>query len=351
VPSTDVSLAKPLVCNRIPKVCFQGQTTGVVGGFHLTPDKAQAIVRQDPKSAVFIHPVLGGDDLLHSTYPQKYVIDLPQTDQLEAMTKAPGAMAHLRAHVLPVRQAAANKEHLRNVKALQGNPKAKLNKHHANFLAKWWQYSYRRAELVNAIEALPRFIALTIVAGEGRKSIYQFVDSRVRPDASVQAFAFDVDYSFGVLSSHLHRSWFDERCSRMKVDPRYTPTTVFDTFPWPANPDPVQVVRVAAIVGDIVTEREKYVAQDVTLAQQYDVLRQPGRSKLGDLHDQLDEAVLDIYGFSRHDDALAQLLALNFAAHEDAGVARRPGGAALTGAYTTTYRLTAPAAGHPATEP
>jgi len=42
-PSTDVSLAKPLVCNRIPKVCFQGQTTGVVGGFHLTPDEAQAI--------------------------------------------------------------------------------------------------------------------------------------------------------------------------------------------------------------------------------------------------------------------------------------------------------------------
>ena len=347
-PSTDVSLAKPLVCNRIPKVCFQGQTTGVVGGFHLTPDEAQAIVRQDPKSAAFIHPVLGGDALLHSTYPPKYVIDLPQTDHLEAVTQAPGAMAHLRAHVLPVRQVAADKEQLRNAKALQGNPMAKLNKHHANFLAKWWQHSYRRADLIDAIEALPRYIALTIVAGEGRKSVYQFVHSRVRPDASVQAFVFDDDYSFGVLSSQLHRSWFDERCSRMKVDPRYTPTTVFDTFPWPANPDPAQVVRVAAIVGDIVAEREKYVNQGVTLGQQYDVLRQPGRSRLGDLHDQLDDAVLDIYGFSRHDDALAQLLALNFAAAEDAGVARKPGGATLSGAHTTTYRLTAPEAGHPA---
>jgi len=292
--------------------------------------------------------VLGGDALLHSTYPPKYVIDLPQTDHLEAVTQAPGAMAHLRAHVLPVRQVAADKEQLRNAKALQGNPMAKLNKHHANFLAKWWQHSYRRADLIDAIEALPRYIALTIVAGEGRKSVYQFVHSRVRPDASVQAFVFDDDYSFGVLSSQLHRSWFDERCSRMKVDPRYTPTTVFDTFPWPANPDPAQVVRVAAIVGDIVAEREKYVNQGVTLGQQYDVLRQPGRSRLGDLHDQLDDAVLDIYGFSRHDDALAQLLALNFAAAEDAGVARKPGGATLSGAHTTTYRLTAPEAGHPA---
>jgi hypothetical protein len=50
---------------------------------------------------------------------------------------------------------------------------------------------------------------------------------------SLQVFAFDDDYSFGILHSTYHRAYFEERCSKMRVDLRYTPNTVFDTFPWP----------------------------------------------------------------------------------------------------------------------
>jgi hypothetical protein len=80
----------------------------------------------------------------------------------------------------------------------------------------------------------------------------------------------------------------------------------------------------------------------MSLAMQYDTLREPGRSELRDLHDALDEAVLDAYGFSRDDDLLTQLLALNLAAFEEPGNACRPGGMEFEGAYASTYRLSAP---------
>jgi hypothetical protein len=39
-------------------------------------------------------------------------------------------------------------------------------------------------------------------------------------------------------------------------------------------------------------------------------VRQPGRSRLRDLHEALDRAVLDVYGFDPGEDLLAQILAL-----------------------------------------
>ena len=79
----------------------------------------------------------------------------------------------------------------------------------------------------------------------------------------------------------------------------------------------------------------------MTLAQQYDTLRQPGKSKLRDLHAQLDKAVMDAYGFSADDDVLAQLLALNQDIAADPATARGPGAAGLTGARVSDYRITA----------
>lgn len=341
-PTTDVATALPLGSNQRPKVCFQGQTTGNVAGFRLTRAEALAIVRSDGLSRSVIHPMISGDPMIHSLGPTDFVIDVPFTDATEARAKAPGALAHLARTVLPGREESAAKEEARNAEVLAANPRSKTNKHHANFLSTWWRHAYRRDDMLKAISGLSRYIALTIVAADGRKSIYQFVDSSIRPDASLQVFAFDDDYSFGVLSSSLHRTWFDERCSRLETRPRYTPTTVWDTFPWPANPGTEQVARVASIVSDLLSLREEYVARGSTLGEQYDSLRLPGRSALRDLHDQLDEAVLDAYGFSRGDDLLAQLLALNLAAASQPGVARRPGGADFEGAYTSDFRLMAP---------
>lgn len=342
---TDVTTAKSLSVNTRPQVVFQGQTVGKVAAFRLTPDEAAAVARRDPKSSAFMHPQVSAKPMLNGL-PLQVVIDLPHTDAVAVTHEAPALVEHLKAEILPDRKKAAEKEIENNAKAMAANPRAKPKRHHQKFLETWWKQAYRREDMLDAIDRLPegRFIVLTRVAAEGRMSVYQFVDKALRPDDSLTVFALDDDYSFGILSSSIHRAWFDERCSKLKVDPRYTSTTVWDSFPWPLAPEAAHVQEIASTVQEILSVREELVADGMTLGQIYDALREPGVSRLARLHKDLDQAVMRAYRFSEDDDLLAQLLALNFAYADDPDAAQRPGGAGLGDvAYQSTYRLSADA--------
>ncbi len=324
-PGADVGRAAALPANQRPKVCFQGQTPGVTKGFTLDAEARGILIRRDPSSARYIHPFLGGEQLLHDLEIDRWVIDLPQTDALAAERDAPALVDHLRSEVLPSRQRAAKKEATQNAERRQESSNSRDRRHHSSFLDYWWMHSYRRADLVAAVEALPRYIALTITASWERPSVYIFVESATRPAASLQAFAFDDSYSLGVLQSSVHRLWFEARCSRLKADLRYTPSTVFDSFPWPQTPTAGHVERIETVVGRLLAVRAENLAVGMSLARQYDTLRQPGKSQLRELHAELDAAVVAAYGFSSDDDLLAQLLALNLDAAADPEHARGPG--------------------------
>jgi hypothetical protein len=55
--------------------------------------------------------------------------------------------------------------------------------------------------------------------------------------------------SFGILQSAIHWSWFIATCSKLKSNFRYTPESVFDTFPWPQKPkhEDIKAVAEAAV--------------------------------------------------------------------------------------------------------
>lgn len=116
----------------------------------------------------------------------------------------------------------------------------------------------------------------------------------------------------------------DERCSKLKSRPRYTSTTVWDSFPWPTLPNDLDVARVASVMGKITLYRAERLAEGITLGDQYDALRTPGKSTLWSLHAELDSAVVTAYGFNPDEDLPAQLLALYLAAAVDPEVATDP---------------------------
>jgi len=347
-PEIDVAEARQLAVNRRPKVCFQGQTPGHTEGFTLSLEHAQEIARDDPGSADVIHPFLTGDELNGLGRPDRYVIDIPSLDLVEAHQCYAGALAWVRERVLPVREERAEVERERNKKTLEKRPNAKVNRHHQRFLERWWQMSYRRADMVEAIEGLWRYIALSIVAVKDRPSVYAFVSPDIRPAAALQVFTFSDDYSFGILQSTLHRRWFDARASTMRVDPRYTPNTVFDSFPWPQAPTRETVARVVGAVEALLGYRDDQIDAGMTFAGLYDSLREPGRNPLRDLHEQLDETVMAVYGFTTEDDLLAQLLALNesIAAEAEQGTTqpRGPGNTGLDETERTLGRIESPLA-------
>jgi type II restriction/modification system DNA methylase subunit YeeA len=62
----------------------------------------------------------------------------------------------------------------------------------------------------------------------------------VLPDSAVVAIARDDDTCFGILHSRLHELWSLRLCTWLGVgnDPRYTPSTTFETFPFPSGLTP-----------------------------------------------------------------------------------------------------------------
>jgi SAM-dependent methyltransferase len=339
--ATDVRTAKILGVNKNPKVCWQGQVPGH-RGFVLTPEEARRMVRQDSLSARVVHPYLIGDELVGDGIPARFVIDIPAEDAMTAAAMAPAAFRRVRDLVLPDRQAAADDEQERNREALARHPEARVNRHHEQFLSTWWQLSWRRPTMVDALSRLPRYIALSAHASEHRLPMFSFVSSEIHPSNATFVFGLADDYSFGILQSATHVAWFRERCSRLETRPRYTSKTVFDSFPWPQAPAQAAVDRVVQVVAQLLAFRAERMAQGITIGQQYDSLRQPGRSRLRDLHEALDRAVLEVYGFDPDEDLLAQILALNLSVAElekAGGAVRGPGPQGLANTTRTAWRI------------
>lgn len=210
--------------------------------------------------------------------------------------------------------------------------------------------------MLTAIRPLSRYVALSIVAIIDRPSIYAFVSPDIWPAASLQAFTFDDDYSFGILTSSVHRAWFEARATTMRHDLRYTPDTVFDSFPWPQAPTEETVGALVEATVELLDYREALLSEGLTLGRLYGSLREPGRNELRRRHEKLDAAAFALYGFNREDDLLAQIMALNESiAEEEAGgitAPRGPGALGLTGRSGQVSELSRPSpTGRPAGVP
>lgn len=299
--AADVSAAHVLKCNTEPQRVFQGITPGHAG-FVLLPEERELLLSRDSASASVIHPYLIGRELVTGDgSPERYVIDFGNRTLLECQAY-PGAFARVEQIVLPARQ-----EKFEKGKDKDGKPRS----HHKQFLEYWWRLSWRRADMLDKFKTLHgRFIACSRVT---KRPIFVFVDTAIRPADALQTFALDDDYSFGVLQSSFHWQWFIAKCAKLNERPTYNPSSVFDTFPWPQNPKTSQV-RAVADAGRHVRRLRERALENVRgggLREVYRVLESPGKDPLKQAHAALDEAVRDAYGFSKKDDSLSALLALN----------------------------------------
>ena len=100
----------------------------------------------------------------------------------------------------------------------------------------------------------------------------------------------------------------------MKSDYAYTPSSVWNTFPWPQSPTNAQVDAVAAAGREVRRVREEALRSTKGgLRAVYRTLELPGKHPLKEAHAALDAAVLKAYEFDPHADLLKQLLDLNHA--------------------------------------
>lgn len=101
----------------------------------------------------------------------------------------------------------------------------------------WWLHRRSGAALRSAVSGLSRFIVTPRV---GKHRIFVWLNSNALADSATFIVTRDDDTTFGILHSKFHELWSLRMGTFLGVgnDPRYTPSTTFETFPFPEGLTP-----------------------------------------------------------------------------------------------------------------
>ena len=211
----------------------------------------------------------------------------------------------------------------------------------------WYRHMDPPQSMWRALDGLSRYVATARVA---KYRLFVWCDVRVCPDQQLIVIARDDDTTFGILHSRFHEIWSLRLGTSLEDRPRYTPTTTFETFPFPDGITPdipaadyaadPRAVAIADAAQRLVELRDRWlnppewvewVDEPVPGYPTRPVPRDEAAAKalkkrtltnlynarpqwLADAHASLDAAVATAHGWPAdisNDDALAELLALN----------------------------------------
>ncbi len=222
----DLTKAKRLLENR--DVAFMGDTKG--GAFDISGDQARGWLElprnpnRKPNSDV-LRPWINGLDVTRRNRDM-WIVDFgwEMSETEAALYERP--FAHVREHVFPERQ---------------------KNRREA-YKKFWWRHVEARQGMHAALARVSGYIATPTVA---KHRLFVRAALPTLPDHQLIVIARDNDTTFGILHSRFHELWSLRMCTWLGVgnDPRYTPTTCFETFPFPEGLTPN--IAVADYVTDL----------------------------------------------------------------------------------------------------
>jgi hypothetical protein len=94
----------------------------------------------------------------------------------------------------------------------------------------WWIYAESRPAMRESFSSHSRFLATCMVA---KHRMFVWLDTVSLPANVVIAFGRSDDFFLGMLQCKFHEVWSLKQGTRLETRPRYTPTTCFETFPFP----------------------------------------------------------------------------------------------------------------------
>ena len=313
-------------------VAFMGDTKG--GPFDVPGEQAREWLREPanpngrPNSDV-LGPWMNGMDVTRRP-ADKWIVDFGSSMVREEAALYEAPFRHAMEHVYPMRQ---------------------RNRREA-YRTNWWRHVEPRPGMWEALEGLSRYIVTPRVA---KHRLFAWLDARIRPDSQLIVIARDDDITFGILHSRFHEVWSLRLGTSLEDRPRYTPTTTYETFPFPEGLSPdvpaadyandPRAVAIADAAGRLVELRNRWlnppewvewVEEPVAGYPKRPVPRDEEAEKelrkrtltnlynarpqwLADAHAALDAAVAAAYGWDAgisEDEALRELLSMNFASGE-----------------------------------
>jgi type II restriction/modification system DNA methylase subunit YeeA len=283
-------------------LAFMGDTKG--GPFDITDDAAKDLLAargnpNDRPNSDVLRPWINARDIA-SRSRRMWIIDFGVEASLETASLYQGPFEYLERVAKPRREASRTTRD------------------------EWWLHERPRPEMRTALAPLSRFAA---TVRHSKHRIFAWLKWPTLPDSALIVFAREDDYFLGVLHSRVHELWARRQGTQLReVESgfRYTPTTCFETFPfpWPPGKEPVNdphVQAIAAAAKDLVEKRDRWLnpegASEADLKKRTLTNLYNQRPTWLDLaHQKLDLAVLDAYAWPHDltdDQILERLLALN----------------------------------------
>jgi type II restriction/modification system DNA methylase subunit YeeA len=192
----------------------------------------------------------------------------------------------------------------------------RIGNRRAAYAQRWWLHVEPRSGMRSRLAPLSRYIATPNLT---KHRLFVWLPSGTIPDHQLIVIARDDDYTFGVLHSRMHELWSLGQGTQLETRPRYTPTTTFETFPFP-EATPEQRASIGSAVQRLLFLRNGWLStsgptddgEERTLTTLYN----HRYTWLQQAHAKLDAAVLTAYGWPENlsdDQVLARLLDLNLA--------------------------------------
>lgn len=272
----------PLGANR--GLAFQGCI--LLGqGFTLTPEERQVLVRKSAENERLIFPYIGGEEV--NTSPtqdfDRYTINFGRME-LEEAEQWPDLIEIVRRKVKPERD------------RQKGENSTSIARKRL-----WWRFDGVRPDLYAAISPLGRCLVNSQVS---KHLLFTFQPTNRVFAHTLYAYPLSAGTHFALLQSRVHEAWARLLSSTFGEGLRYSASDCFETFPFP-NPDPRTVIPELEAIGEKLYEaRAKYmVDSDQGLTKTYNAIKNPSCTdprilELRELHEQMDRAVLDAYGWS-----------------------------------------------------
>lgn len=294
----DVANAKVLKANE--GVAIKGFELGSQG-FLMEGDEAKKFINTDKSAIKVLKPYMNGRDLTLGVC-SRYVIDFFGLTEDEASSQQPWLFQHLLDRVKPERT--VNKEERTS--------------------KRWWLFRRSGAELRKATFDLTRFIGTTRTA---KHRVFQFLPEDLVAESKIVVIAIEKPYMLGILSSRIHTLFSTRAGGWLGIgnDSTYNHLDCFLKFPLPSS-NQAQITKIGDIAEKLDTHRKKQqkAAPSLTITDMYNVLEklraetpltdkdkvvhQQGLiSILKELHDDLDRAVFDAYGWNDLADKLIGL--------------------------------------------
>ncbi len=179
----------------------------------------------------------------------------------------------------------------------------------------WWRHERPGHSMRVGLAGMDRYMATPETS---KYRVFAWLPAEVLADHALVVFARDDDYTFGVLHSRVHEKWALATGTQLETRPRYTPTTCFETFPFP-RPTDEQREAISVSARRLVELRDGWLnppglEPDELAKRTLTNLYNERPTWLANAHADLDRAVLDAYGWPADlaDEAvLERLLALN----------------------------------------